>query len=340
MGRSERGRGLVLRLAVSGDGGVGIAFLYVAPVSLAGWWFGRRVGLAVALTCLGLYILGIAVHPVALPVASTVVRGAVLVAAALLAAELASRTRRLTQTAGELDAIRQALTPSAIPALPGLDVAVQFTPAEHGVSGDFYLLTNGPHGTNVAIVGDVCGHGPVAAQRATFARATLASVAASSDDPVEILKLVNDVLTDRWNDGNFLTATCIVHDPRAQSARIANAGHPPPIRLSDLSKINGGGPALGIILRAQFTSRRVALVPPEGLLVYTDGLLDARAIRGELYGEQRLIEELSRCAARPVGEIVESLSQSVSRFAGRALPDDVCIMALRSTPLDAPRSLP
>jgi Stage II sporulation protein E (SpoIIE) len=192
-----------LRLIVGGTGDVRIGFLFVVPVGMAGWWLGRRVGLGVAATCIGLYVIAVTLRPVPHPAAAAGVRAAVLIVGAIVAAELRVRTERLALTAAELDAVRQALTPASLPRLPGLDVALSFLPATHGVSGDFYLLTNGPHGINIAIVGDVTGHGPRAARTATFARATLASMAANSSDPAEILHLVNQA----WSGGGATRST-------------------------------------------------------------------------------------------------------------------------------------
>ena len=323
----------VLRLGLHGSEDVGISFLYVVPVGLASWWFGIRAGVAVAAGCMGLYALTIALYPVDHVVGATIVRSGVLLAAAVIAAELSTQGRRLGDATDELHAIRQALTPAAIPSLPGLDVAVKFLPAEHGVSGDFYLLTNGPKGTNIAIVGDVCGHGPAAAQRATFARATLASVAASAEDPAEILRLVNATLLERWTDHNFLTATCISHDPVKQTVLWATAGHPRPIRLGDLTELGGGGPLLGLHADAQFPAGRARLGAAVGLVLYTDGLLDAKGDTGSRFGRGRLDELLAGCAGSTAAEIAEVLTQAVRSFTRGALADDVCIMVLRSRPL-------
>jgi serine phosphatase RsbU (regulator of sigma subunit) len=323
----------VSRLGLHDSGDVGISFLYLVPVGLASWWFGLRAGVAVAAGCIGLYVLTVSLYPVDHVVGSTIVRSAVLLAAAVIAAELSVQRRRLGDATDELHALRQALTPAAIPSLPGLDVAVKFLPAEHGVSGDFYLVTNGPRGTNIAIVGDVCGHGPAAAQRATFARATLASVAASAEDPAEILRLVNATLLERWADHNFLTATCISHDPAKQTVVWATAGHPRPIRLGDLTELGGGGPLLGVLADAQFPAGRASLEPAEGLVLYTDGLLDAKGEAGSRFGRDRLEELLAGCAGSSAAEIVEVLSQAVRSFAAGALADDVCVMVLRSRPL-------
>jgi serine phosphatase RsbU (regulator of sigma subunit) len=212
-------------------------------------------------------------------------------------------------------------------------------PAEHGVSGDFYLLTNGPHATNIAVVGDVCGHGPLAAQRATFARATLASVAASCEDPGEILHLVNRSLIDHSDDLDFLTATCIAHDPRAQIVRWSTAGHPVPIRLSDLTELNGHSSApLGVDAGTEFATRSARLDPEDAVLLYTDGLLDAVGPGRERYGEGRLRAALAGCAAGTAAQVTQALARSVARFAGGRFADDVCIVVLRAERLSPPAS--
>jgi serine phosphatase RsbU (regulator of sigma subunit) len=319
-----------LRLSFTGGGAVGIAFLFTIPVGLATWWFGRRAGLWVAAACVGLYLAAVAIRPVDQVLASTAVRAVTLLAVVLVVGELRARTASLAATVDELDSLRLALTPPTLPQLPGLDAAVAFLPAEHGVSGDFYLLTNGPRGTNIAIVGDVCGHGPAAAKQATFARATLASVAASCVDPAEILDLVNRTLIERWEGGDYMTACCIVHDPVVHTVRWATAGHPPPIRLSDLTELpTEDGTPLGVYQRVHFRSQQLPLPPPDGVLMYTDGLLDAR--RGaDRYGEKRLHDTLTACATSPPAEIVQSLRRSVSQYAGDRFKDDVCVLALRA----------
>jgi serine phosphatase RsbU (regulator of sigma subunit) len=85
-------------------------------------------------------------------------------------------------------------------------VAAALLPAEHAVAGDFYLLTNGPGGWSVVLVGDVVGHGIEAAQRATFVRVSLVSICAGSADPAEILRLANRAVYEQTNaDGRFVT---------------------------------------------------------------------------------------------------------------------------------------
>ena len=145
----------------------------------------RRVGCAV------LYLIGSLIQPVPHFGATLAVRLLAFVAVAILASLLREKMTVLEHSVEELEAIRAALTPSALPQLPGIDAAAAFVPSEHGVSGDFYLLTNGPDSSAVAIVGDVVGHGPEAARLATFIRARFAAFAASTSDPAELLTLAN-----------------------------------------------------------------------------------------------------------------------------------------------------
>jgi serine phosphatase RsbU (regulator of sigma subunit) len=263
-------------------------------------------------------------------VVATLLRGLALLAVVLVVGELRARTESLTAATDELESLRQALTPPRVPELHGLEAGVAFMPAEQGVSGDFYLLTNGPRATNIVIVGDVCGHGPEAAKRATFARATLASVAVNCEDPAEVLDLVNRTLVERWGGSDFLTVSCLIQDPARETLRWATGGHPTPIDLTDLVDLPAGaGPPLGLYPDAEFTSQERPLPPPRGVLLFTDGLLDARRGR-ERYGEQRLRHALGPCASAPPGQIVEALSRSVGSYADHTYPDDVCILALRA----------
>src|SRR4051794_28742124 len=166
---------LALWLALNSGAGPGIAFFYSVPVGLASWWFGRRWGVAAALACVVLYMLSTLVDPVTNPAFALALR---LIAFTIVIAVVSVARERLIvleHSAEELEAIRAALTPSAIPSLHDVDAGAAFAPSEYGVSGDFSLLTNGPDDTTIAVVGDVVGHGPRAARLATFIRARLAA---------------------------------------------------------------------------------------------------------------------------------------------------------------------
>lgn len=194
-------------------GPTGIGFFYAIPVGLATWWEGRRAGAVTVVACCALYVLGGLVEPVPHFGIALAIRAVAFVAVVLLVGVLRERVIVLEHSADELEAIRAALTPSSLPELPDVDDA--FVPSEYGVSGDFYLLTNGPDGSTVAVVGDVTGHGPEAARLATFVRARFAAFAASSSDPAELLTLANSALLEREGRGKELvSAVCLRFQPR------------------------------------------------------------------------------------------------------------------------------
>lgn len=281
----------------------GIAFFYSVPVGLAAWWFGSRAGLLVALGCVALYAIGSAIHPVPDFALSVTIRAAFLIGAALLAAAIAGRLRSLEHSAEELEAIRAALTPAALPELPGVDAGAAFVPSELGVSGDFYLLTNGPDGAAIAVVGDVVGHGPRAARLATFVRARLAAFAAGTSDPAELLRLVNTALAERPDrKQELVSAICVRMHPEEETVCWARAGHPPPLRLPDLQELSADGSTflLGAEEGLELENTESSIAGSEGLVVYTDGATDVR--RGKemlgLEGLTGVLAPLSGLAAR------------------------------------------
>ena len=133
----------------------------------------------------------------------------------------------------DLRAIRDALTPPELPERPGLEMAAAFLPAaEERVSGDFYLVADGPNDSTVLAVGDVVGHGVEAARRAAFVRTAFVATAAFSDEPARLLSWVNTALIERaGTDDTFVTAACVTYLPSERSLRWAYAGHPPALWL-------------------------------------------------------------------------------------------------------------
>ncbi len=125
----------------------------------------------------------------------------------------------------DLRAIRDALTPPDLPQRPGLELAAAFLPASaERVSGDFYLVAEGPQDCTVLVVGDVVGHGLRAGRRAAFVRTSFVATARSC----RLLSWANTALIERaGTSGDFVTAACVTYLPNEQLLRWAYAGHPP-----------------------------------------------------------------------------------------------------------------
>jgi len=321
----------VVWLVTPAQTNVGIGFFYAVPVGLAAWWGGRRAGAIAVVGCGALYVIGSLIQPVPHFGATLAVRLFAFVAVAVLVSLLREKVTVLEHSAEELEAIRAALTPAALPQLPAVDAAAAFVPSEYGVSGDFYLLTNGPDSSAVAIVGDVVGHGPEAARLATFIRARFAAFAASTSDPAELLMLANVALTDRpRHQRELVSAVCLRFAPRDAKLSWAIAGHPPPLRLPGLDELPSEDSTflLGADSDLKLSNQEVTLGRGDGVVVYTDGATDVRR-DGAMLGLNGLSRLLSPLAGLPAAALVSQIEEAILQWAEGPIRDDLCVLALK-----------
>lgn len=318
-------------VAASAEASAGIAFFYAVPIGFATWWGGRRWGATTAVACVGLYVVGTQIHPVpsfGIALAVRVIAFAAVVALGSLAKE---RLTVLEHSAEELESIRAALTPATLPELPDVDAAAAFVPSEHGVSGDFYLLTNGPDGSTVAVVGDVVGHGAPAARLATFVRARFAALTAGTSDPAELLTLANEALVDRpGHEHELVSAACLRFSAEDAMLSWAVAGHPPPLRLPELQELRAAGSTflLGADPELELTTAETSLKGGGGVLIYTDGATDVR--REEiLLGLDGLSGLLAPLAHFPARAMVTQAQQAILEWADGPIRDDLCVLVLK-----------
>lgn len=318
----------------AGSATTGLAFFFSLPIGLAAWWFGLRGALLAVLVCTVLYVVGDRVHPVPDFALALATRLVFFLLVALAVAWVAERLRTLEHSAEELEAIRAALTPADLPELPGVDAGAAFVPSELGVSGDFYLLTNGPDGSALAIVGDVVGHGPEAARLATFIRARFAAFAANSSDPAELLTLANAALAERpGRHQELISAVCVRLHPDDRTVCWARAGHPPPLRLPGFEELPGDGSTflLGAEERIDLENSLSSIEGAEGLLVYTDGATDVRKGR-EMLGMEGLTGLLAPLAGLSARVMVGEVERSILAWADRPIRDDLCLVVLKPRP--------
>jgi serine phosphatase RsbU (regulator of sigma subunit) len=318
-------------LVLNRTGGGGIGFFYAIPIGLATWWFGMRAGFVAALACCALYVLGALLQPVDNVGIALAIRAVAFAGVVLLLSGLRERVIVLEHSAEELDAIRSALTPASLPELRDVDAGAAFAPSEFGVSGDFYLLTNGPDGSTVAVVGDVVGHGPRAARLATFIRARFAAFAANTSEPEQILELANGALLERpGREDDLVSAICLRYEPAGGVLSWAVAGHPPPLRLPDLEELHHDGSTLllGVSEDLSLSSTRIPLRPAEGVLVYTDGATDVRRGR-EILGREGLARLLAPLVHLPAGHLAHQAHRAVLEWTDAPIGDDLCLVVLR-----------
>jgi serine phosphatase RsbU (regulator of sigma subunit) len=232
----------------------------------------------------------------------------------------------------DLRAIRDALTPPELPERTGLQLAAAFLPAAaEQVSGDFYLVAEGPQDSTVLVVGDVVGHGLQAGRRAAFVRTTFAATAPFSDDPGRLLSWANTALIERAGTSfDYVTAACVTYLPSEQLLRWAYAGHPPALSLDDGRELTAQrqGSPLGIDADPGCAEGSQRPTAGAGVLLYSDGLTEAQH-DGKLFGLDCVSTAL-KCLDKPSpSEAVGILRARVADFAYGTLTDDLCLLAAR-----------
>jgi serine phosphatase RsbU (regulator of sigma subunit) len=317
-----------LRLADLGE----LPLIELVPVLVAALWFGRLWALAVAL--LAGVVIAVAGLYHDIDASMAVLELVLLALTAYLVGKLAERSRAADAELERIRPLQDVLAPRRPPPLPLLELASRYLPAQAGVSGDFYQVAEGRNGAAVLVIGDVVGKGMAAARRSTFVRAMVTACAPYLDDPVAILRTVNTELVHQHGaSAQFITMLCVVVDPDG-TVVWASAGHPPPVALADgrpLGDVPTGHP-LGIAPTIRDLERGRCPMPPEGILLYTDGLIDARPPGRSFspFGEARIgmfLGELDR----PTPEAaVDHLARAAQTFCGGSLPDDLCLVAVRS----------
>ena len=284
-----------------------------------------------ALLALALYSAGALIQPVDEFWFTLLTRAVAFGLVVAMVASVRDRQEKLEHSAEELEVLTAALTPAALPPTVGLDVAAAFVPSHHGVSGDFYLVASSPGGGAVVVLGDVVGHGPVAARLATFIRARLATFAANISDPVAILQLANDALIERSGvSQDLVSAVCMEFDHRGGELRCAVAGHPPPLLLPDLVPLRpvGRTSLLGVRRQQSVSTVTVDLPDPTGILAFTDGATDLRR-DGALIGVDGLTAALAPHAELPAEELAAEAKASLLEFGDGPIPDDLCLLVMK-----------
>lgn len=245
--------------------------------------------------------------------------------------ELRARLDAAESELQDLRAIRDALTPPELPARAGLELAAAFQPAAERVGGDFYLVSAGPGDTTVLVVGDVVGHGLVSARRASFVRTAFIATAPFSDDPAQLLSWVNTVLIERaGTTSEFVTAACLTYRPSTRQLRWAYAGHPPALWLDGGQELLAPqqGIPLGIHSELDCVEGSHLPDPGAGILLYTDGLTEARR-HGRLLGLAAVSKSLAALRRPTPTQAISALLTLAADHTTDAPSDDLCLLAAR-----------
>jgi len=227
--------------------------------------------------------------------------------------------------------IQQASLPKEVPTLEGWQISPYYGPARE-VGGDFYDFFELEDGCLGIVVGDATGHGVPAALVMASARSMLRAVAQPSYSPGDALRRVNDPLATDIPPNMFVTCFYAILDPKSGTLSYANAGHDLPyLRRSDgdVEELRARGMPLGLMPGMGYEENEIELGADEGVLFYSDGLVEAHDPKGEMFGFPRLRRLVA--AHGKERSLVELLMEDLYSFTGEdwEQEDDITLLTLR-----------
>ena len=189
--------------------------------------------------------------------------------------------------------IQRNLLPRDPPRVAGVDIAVHYEPAFH-VGGDFYDFLWRDQQQLSIVVGDVSGKAISGALFMARVTSEIRAVA-SLGSPARVIERVNRALAEIADDGMFVTLVYVTIDLRRNTIRFCNAGHTTPLlrrgdEVLSLEFDRARCMPVGVLPTLQCDEVEVPLIPGDVLLLYTDGIIEARSMKGEFYGQDRLVE--------------------------------------------------
>lgn len=255
---------------------------------------------------------------------------------AMLRSEIdAGRTRRQEQLFQERELqearrIQEKLLPAVLPQVDGWRIAVSWQPAA-GVGGDCYdTLAFGGSRLGVSIA-DVVGKGIPAALLMSNLQAAVRAFATDTTGAANLCRQVNRILCGNIAEGRFISFVYCLVDPTSRLITYSNAGHYPPILLragGSIERLTAGGPVLGVFADASYEEASVPLDPGDRVILFTDGITEARNAADEEFGEERLIDAALANRGASSASLEQKLAADVRAFTGGNYQDDATLIVM------------
>ncbi|MEQ8842543.1 MAG: PP2C family protein-serine/threonine phosphatase [Acidimicrobiales bacterium] len=222
------------------------------------------------------------------------------------------------------------LAPEEVPDFSGFEIGRVYQAGSGLMAGDFFDVHRLSPTRVAAVIGDVAGHGIESSITAFQAKYLLRVFLRQFRDPAQAFEELNAQLAAGDRHEEFISAVVIVFDTEAGTLRYASAGHPAVFLFQEdgTLPLRSTGPLLMLDPKAGYFSREISMESGDLVVMYTDGLAEARA-GGPLFGEERIIKTAERELNAPADVLCKALLDAAKDHAGGVIDDDTAIMAIR-----------
>jgi len=245
--------------------------------------------------------------------------------------EIERQERRLERDLSLARELQGRLLPQTSPKLAHLDVAAKFVPART-IGGDLYDFIPYSLSRLGIAIGDVSGKGAPAAIYAALVSGIIRSHAPIEPAPAEMLSAVNLSLAERRIEAQFVSIIYAVWDDGSRTLTVSNSGLPRPIYVHNGKNevIEATGLPLGLFDEAEYDELQFRMKPGDMFVFFSDGILDARNRKGEMFGREPVEKIVAQCSGDSAACVVDSLFKAVAEHsAGVETFDDQTVVAIR-----------
>ena len=247
--------------------------------------------------------------------------------------EIERQERRLERDLALARELQGRLLPQTSPKVAHLEVAAKFVPAR-AIGGDLYDFIPYSMSRLGIAIGDVSGKGAPAGIYAALVSGIIRSHAPIEPGSAEMLSAVNLSLAERRIEAQFVSIIYAVWDDEHRTLTVANSGLPRPIFVHNGKNevIEATGLPLGLFDEADYDEFKFRMKPGDMFVFFSDGILDARNRKGELFGRGRVETIISECSEKSANCVVDSLFKAAAEHsAGVETFDDQTVVAIRVT---------
>ncbi len=222
------------------------------------------------------------------------------------------------------------LAPDELPDFPGFELGRVYEPGSGMMAGDFYDVFRVSPSRIAAVIGDVTGHGIEASITAFQAKYLLRVFLRQYRDPAQALEELNAQMSALERVEEFISLCVVVFDTDSGTLRVCSAGHPAGWlwHNKEVRPLRATGPLLMLAPDSHYHSKEVDMESGDLVLLYTDGLAEARA-GDQFFGEERVANTLRRDPGVPPDVLCKTLLEAAKDFATEPVTDDTAILAIR-----------